>query len=79
MIRASASGAVDLGLIPGRVKPMTIKMVFTASLLDAQHYTDSVENKPASLLGLKMHLAGFPHLGVVDRWPATPQRARIAL
>ena len=24
------------------------------------------------------HLAGFPHLGVVDRWPATPKRARIA-
>ena len=25
------------------------------------------------------HLAGFPHLGVVDRWPATPKRARIAV
>ena len=50
MIRASASGDVDLGLIPGRVKPMAIKLVFTAFLLDAQHYTDSVENKPASLL-----------------------------
>ena len=24
------------------------------------------------------HLAGFPHLGVVDRWLATPNRARIA-
>ena len=22
------------------------------------------------------HLAEFPHLGVVDRWPATPMRAR---
>ena len=33
---ASASGAVDLGLIPSRVKPMTLKLVFTASLLDAQ-------------------------------------------
>ena len=29
---------------------MTLKLVFTASLLDAQHYRDSVENKPASLL-----------------------------
>ena len=37
MLRASASGAVDLGLIPSRVKPMTLKLVFTASLLDAQH------------------------------------------
>ena len=80
MIRASASGAVDLGLIPGRVKPMTIKMVFTTSLLDAQHYTDSVENKPASLLVVPLGnaLAAFPHLGVVVRWPAIPQRARIA-
>ena len=34
---ASASGAVDFGLIPSRVKVMTLKMVFTASLLDAQH------------------------------------------
>ena len=50
MDRASASGAVYLGLFPSRVKPMTLKLVFTASLLDAQHQKDSVENKPASLL-----------------------------
>ena len=37
VIRASASVAVHLGLIPSRVKPMTSKLVFTASLLDAQH------------------------------------------
>ena len=34
--RASALGAVDLGLIPSRVKPMTLKLVFTAFLLDAE-------------------------------------------
>ena len=34
---ASASGAVDLGLISSRVKPMTLKLPFTASLLDVQH------------------------------------------
>ena len=50
VVRASASGAVDLGLIPSRVKPITLKLVFTASLLDAQHERDSVKNKPASLL-----------------------------
>ena len=33
MARASTSGAVDLGLIPSRVKPMTLKMVITAFLL----------------------------------------------
>ena len=48
VVRASASGAVDLSLIPIRVKPMTLKLVFTASLLDAQHYKDSAEIKPAS-------------------------------
>ena len=39
-----------------------------------------MENRPASLLvvPLEEHLAGFPHLGVVDRWLATPKRARIA-
>ena len=37
VVRASASGAVDLGLISSRVKPMTLKLVFTASLLDAHH------------------------------------------
>ena len=36
-VRASAAGAVDLGMIPSRVKPMTLKLVFTASLLDVQH------------------------------------------
>ena len=34
---ASALGAVDLGFIPSQVKPVTLKLVFTASLLDAQH------------------------------------------
>ena len=33
--RASASVALDLGLIPIRVKPVTLKLVFTVSLLDA--------------------------------------------
>ena len=37
VVRAPASGAVDLGLIPSRVKPMTLKLVFAASLLHAQH------------------------------------------
>ena len=37
VVRASASGAVDLGLIPSRVKPMTLKLVFAASQLDVPH------------------------------------------
>ena len=74
VVRASASGAVDSGLILSQVKPITLKLVFTASLLDAQHQRDGVENKPASLLvvPLERHLAGFPHVDVVelDRWLA---------
>ena len=37
VVRASALGAIDSGLIPSRVEPMTFQLVFTASLLDAQH------------------------------------------
>ena len=35
--RASASEAVDLGLIPSPVKSETLILTLTASLLDAQH------------------------------------------
>ena len=35
--RASVSRDVHSGLITSRVKPMTLKLIFTASLLDAQH------------------------------------------
>ena len=37
VVRAFASRTADLGLIPSRVKPITLKLVFTAFLLDAQH------------------------------------------
>ena len=48
LVLAFACGAVDWGLIPSRVIPTTLKLVFI--LLDAQHERGSVENKPASLL-----------------------------
>ena len=35
--RASASEPADSGSISNRLKPITLKMVFTASLLDVQH------------------------------------------
>ena len=58
----SASGDVDLGLILSRVKQMALKLVFTASLLVAQHYRYSVKNKPASLLVVRLGkaLSGIP-------------------
>ena len=33
--RVHSSGAVDSGLIPIRVKPMTLKLLFTVCLVDA--------------------------------------------
>ena len=69
------------GSIPSRVKPMTLKLVFTASLLDVQHLRDSVEKAgefTCCAVG-KMHYMEILHLSVVDSWPATPKRARTAL
>ena len=37
IVGASSSGAVDSGLIPNGIKPMTLKLEFTASVLEAQH------------------------------------------
>ena len=54
VVGASTFGTVNSGLIPSRVKPRTSKLVFTASLHDAQHQWDSVENKPASLLAVPL-------------------------
>ena len=34
---------VDSGLIPGRVKPMTAKLVFTVSLLDVQQLKEQCD------------------------------------
>ena len=36
MVRTSVFGAVDFGVIPSQVKPVTLKLVFTASLLKRQ-------------------------------------------
>ena len=41
MVDVLASGAVDRGFEPGRVKPRTIKLVFVASPLNTQHYGES--------------------------------------
>ena len=49
VIRASASGAVESDSIPSRVIPQTLKLVLTASLLDAHHYGDNVENETTNL------------------------------
>ena len=73
MVRASVSQLVDLGFIPQvESYQKTLKMVFTASLLGAQHKKrDSVEDKPASVLVMSLGkaLTGRLHFYVADRWP----------
>ena len=51
VVGASILQSVGLGFISQvDLYQKTLKTVFTASLLGAQHKRDSVENKPASLL-----------------------------
>ena len=58
-------GLQTSGFIPRRIIPITLKLVFTASLLDDQHYSDSVENKPASLLTVPL---GKALNGIFPSW-----------
>ena len=74
----SVSRAASWDSILSRVKPMTSKLLFTASLVDVRQ-TSTVwrTNRQVYLLyRWEKHLAEFPHLKVVGRWPATPKRAR---
>ena len=77
VIRASDSEAVDSVLLPNRVKPMILKLVSTPSLLDAQQ-CEGQWRQVYLLCRWQRHLAEFPHVSVVERWPATPKGARIA-
>ena len=45
MVRVFANGPGDLGSIPGRVIPKTLKMVLDASLLNTQHYKVRIKGK----------------------------------
>ena len=62
VVRASALKSVDQRFIsPSGVIPKTEKWYLTASLLGAWHKSDSVENKPASLLVVSL---GKPRNGM---------------
>ena len=45
MSRAFANGPRDLGSIPGRVIPKTLKMVLDTSLLNTQRYKVCIKGK----------------------------------
>ena len=76
VVRVPASGAIDSALIPSQVEPASLELVFTAYLLKVQHSRDRVKTSwQGCLCRWEMHLVGFLHVSVVDRWPATPKRA----
>ena len=80
VVRASAPGALNLGLISSRVKPMTLKLVFTASwlTLSIKSLVCRTSRQVYLLCRWKRHLAKFLHLDMVVRWSATPKRVCIA-
>ena len=45
MVRVFANGSGDLGSIPGRVLPKTLKMVLDASLINTQDYKVQIKGK----------------------------------
>ena len=45
VVRISASGAADSGLISSRVKSMTLKLVFITSLIEVQRKRVSVRRR----------------------------------
>ena len=45
MVRVFENGPVDLGSIPGRVIPKTLKMVLDSSLPNTQHYKERIKGK----------------------------------
>ena len=45
MVRVFSNDPGDLGSIPGRVIPKTLKMVLDASLLNTQHYKVRIKGK----------------------------------
>ena len=77
MISTIASGAVDSGLIPSRVKSLTVKLVFTAYLIDTQHEMDSVKNKLASSLIVPLEkVSGISPSSSDEQVPGTFKRLR---
>ena len=45
MVKVFANGPGDLGSVPGRVIPKTLKVVLDASLLNTQHYKVRIKGK----------------------------------
>ena len=53
------SASENLGVVSSRVKAITLKLVISTSLLDAQHCRENVKNKPQVQLCRQWH-TGVP-------------------
>ena len=67
--RGSAARAEDLSLIPSRVKPMNLKLVFTIPCLtfNIKGTVWRTSRQLCLLCRWERRLAGFPHVGVINR------------
>ena len=52
-VRVFANGPGDLGSIPGRVIPKTLKMELDTTLLNTQHYKVRFKGKSGAILGME--------------------------
>ena len=79
--KASASGSVDLGFDSesGQTNDFKIGIHSLPASRSAFKGQCGASRQVYSLCRWERHLTGFPHNGVVDRWLATPKRARTAL
>ena len=78
---ASASGSVDLGFgsESGQTNDFKIGIHSFPARCSAFKEQCGESRQVYLLCRWERHLTGFPHVSVVDRWPATPKRARTAL
>ena len=78
---ASASGSIDLGFDSESGQTNDFKIGIHSFPAGRSAFKGQCgESRQVYLLcRWERHLTGFPHLSVVDRWPATPKRARAAL
>ena len=80
-IRAPASGSVDLGFDSksGQTNDLKIDIHSFPACRSALKGQCGASRQVCLLCRWERHLTGFSHLSMVDRWPATPKRARTAL
>ena len=79
--RASASGSVDLGFDSesGQTNDFNIGIHSFPARRSAFKGQCGESRQVYLLCRCGRHLTEFPHVSAVDRWPATPKRARTAL